>query len=233
MASKKLPKRKGNWKRAMAVGAVALLASGMFWYIKSPQGFKIPVPSYRAMRVIDGDTFDTEERQRIRLTNIDAPELDRCGGPEAKATLEKLVMNKNLYVKVIFRDSNRRLISHVFNDQGSVGVQMLEKGMAYYLGSTNSDPELAKASEYARNNKIGIYSSKCTQDENSENPKCVIKGNYSGFTGKNGIYHFPGCGNYTITKLELFKGDRWFCTEKEAQQAGFTKATDCVGKIWK
>lgn len=43
---KNLPKRKGNWKRAVAVGAVALLASGMFWYIKSPQGIKIPVPSY-------------------------------------------------------------------------------------------------------------------------------------------------------------------------------------------
>lgn len=232
MVKKKLPKRKGNWKRAMAVGAVTLLASGMFWYIKSPQGIKIPVPSYRAMRVIDGDTFDTEERQRIRLTNIDAPEPDLCGGKESKATLEELVLNRNLYVKVIFRDSNRRLVSHVFNDQGSIGVQMLEKGMAYYLGSTNSDPDLAKASEYARREKVGIYSGKCTQDENSENPKCVIKGNYPGFTRKNGVYHFPSCDNYTITKLELFKGDRWFCTESEAKKAGFTKGSDCFDKKW-
>lgn len=230
---KKLPKKKGNWKRAAAVGVVALAASGMFWYIANAKGIKIPVPSYRAMQVIDGDTFDTEERQRIRLTNIDAPELDKCDGPEAKKTLEKLVMNKNLYVKVIFRDSNRRLISHVFNDEGSVGVQMLRAGMAYYLGSTYSDPDLAKASEYARNEKIGIYSSKCTQTQNSKNPKCVIKGNYPGFTLKNGTYHFPGCDNYTLTKLELFKGDRWFCTESEAQKAGFTKGADCRNKVWK
>lgn len=230
---KNLPKRKGNWKRAVAVGAVALLASGMFWYIKSPQGIKIPVPSYRAMRVIDGDTFETEERQLIRLTGIDAPEIGNCDGKEAKATLEELVLNKNLYVKVIFRDSNRRLVSHVFNDQGSVSVQMLRAGAAYYLGSVNSDPELAKASEYARNKKIGIYSSKCTQTENIKNPKCVIKGNYPGFTRNNGVYHFPGCGNYTITKLELFKGDQWFCTEAEAKKAGFTKGTDCFDKTWK
>jgi len=174
-----------------------------------------------------------QERQRIRLTNIDAPELDLCGGSESKATLEKLVMDKNLYVKVIFRDSNRRLVSHVFNDQGSVGVQMLEKGMAYYLGSTYSDPELAKASEYARNEKIGIYSSKCTLTQNLKNPKCVIKGNYPGFTRKNGSYHFPGCNNYTITKLELFKGDKWFCTEAEAKKAGFVKGSDCFEKVWK
>jgi micrococcal nuclease len=110
---------------------------------------------------------------------------------------------------------------------------MLKSGMAYYLGSTTNDPELAKASEYARSEKTGIYSSKCTQTENTENPKCVIKGNYPGFTGKNGVYHFPGCNNYTITKLELYKGDQWFCTEKEAQQAGFTKGADCFEKTWK
>lgn len=230
--SKKLPKKKGNWKRAVAVGAVSLLASGMLWYIKSPTGFKIPVPSYRAMRVIDGDTFDTEERQRIRLTNIDAPELELCGGMDAKEYLEKLVMNKNLYVKVIFRDSNRRLVSHVFNESGSIGVQMLKVGMAYYLGSVYSDPDLAKASEFARNNKIGIYSSKCTQETNPKSKTCIIKGNWVlGTTQK--TYHFPGCSSYATTKIELYKGDQWFCTEKEAQKAGFIKGSDCFDKVWK
>lgn len=137
MTKKKQSRKKSSWKQMAAVGAVTLIASGMFWYIKSPTGFKIPVPSYRAMQVLDGDTFDTSERQRIRLTNIDAPELTNCNGPESKAALEELVLDKNLYVKVIFRDPGKRLISHVYNDQGSVSVQMLHHMLANCFSGWN------------------------------------------------------------------------------------------------
>jgi len=230
---KKLTKRKGNWKRAMAVGAVALLASGMFWYIKSPQGFKIPVPSYRAMRVIDGDSFETEERQFIRLTGIDAPELENCDGKEAKEALGKLILDKNLYIKVIYRDSNMRLISHVYNDKGLVSEQMLRAGMAYNLNTGVSDPALGKAADAAREEKLGIYSSKCTQETNPNSKTCVIKGNIRTPRGDEKIYHFPGCGQYNNTVVELYKGDKWFCTENEAQKAGFVKGSDCFEKNWK
>lgn len=229
---KKLPKKKGNWKRAIAVGALALAASGIFWFITGPNGLKIRVPSYRAMRVIDGDTFETEERQLIRLTGIDAPEMENCGGPEAKKALEKLILKKNLYVKVIFRDGSNRLISHVYNDRGLVSTQMVRSGMVYYLGTAINDPKLNEAAGLARKEKLGIYSAKCTQLENLTNPKCVIKGNIRDFDQKLKIYHFPGCGQYNHTLLELYKGDRWFYTEKEAQKAGFSKGADCFDKTW-
>ncbi len=228
---KKLPKKKGNWKRAIAVGAVALAASGVMWYLTSTNGVKIPVPAYRAMRVIDGDTFETEERQLIRLTGVDAPEMANCDGPEAKTTLEKLILNKNLYIKEIYRDSNNRLLGHVYNDQGLVSEQMVHLGMAYYSANGLNDPDLLKAADFARKAKLGIYSPKCTQETNPNSKTCVIKGNQVlGTTQK--TYHFPGCGQYTNTVVELYKGDQWFCTEKEAQQAGFTKGSDCFDKKW-
>lgn len=232
MVKKKLAKRKGNWKRAVAVGVVALAASGMFWYIKSPQGFKIPVPSYRAMRVIDGDTFETEERQLIRLTGIDAPELNSCGGKEAKQALGKLVLNKNLYVKVIYRDSGMRLISHVYNDKGLVSAQMLRLGMAYNSGNAISDKALGIANNIAKEEKIGIYSTKCTQETNPNSKTCVIKGNFAYHKSGDSVYHFPGCGQYDHTVVELYKGDKWFCTESEAKKAGFVKGSDCFYKTW-
>lgn len=190
-------------------------------------------PSYRAMRVIDGDTFETEERQLIRLTGINAPEIANCDGPEAKIALEKLIMGKNLYVKVIFRDGHNRLISHVYNDKGLVSAQMIRLGMAYNLGNAIDDPALGKAADLARQEKLGIYSSKCTQSENPTHPNCIIKGNIRDFDNKTKIYHFPGCGQYNHTLLELYKGDQWFCTEKEAQAAGFVKGSDCFDKTWK
>lgn len=233
MVKKKLPKRKGNWKRAIAVGAVALIASGTMWYLTGLNGVKVPVPSYRAMRVIDGDTFETEERQLIRLTGIDAPELTNCDGKEAKEALGKLILDKNLYVKVIYRDSGMRLISHVYNDKGLVSEQMLRLGMAYNLGTGISDPQMGKAADFARTEKLGIYSSKCTQETNPNSKTCVIKGNIRTPGGAEKIYHFPGCGQYTQTVVELYKGDHWFCTEKEAQKAGFLKGSDCFEKIWR
>ena len=233
MVKKKLAKKKGNWRRAVAVSASALAASGMFWYLTSVHGVKIPVPSYRAMRVIDGDTFETEERQLIRLTGIDAPELENCHGPESKQALGQLVLDQNLYVKVIYRDGRHRLISHVYNDEGSVSEQMIKTGMAYYSGTAVKDPALGQAGAIAREGKLGIFSPKCTQATNPNSQTCVIKGNLRIPGNGNKTYHFPGCGNYNQTLIELYKGDQWFCTEAQAKKAGFAKGADCFEKEWK
>ena len=232
MPKKKLVKKKGNWKRAIAISASALAASGALWYLTGIHGVKIPVPSYRAMRVIDGDTFETEERQLIRLTGIDAPELDNCNGPESKQALGKLVLNQNLYVKVIYRDASHRLISHVYNNDGSVSEQLLKTGMAYYSGNAVKDPALGKAGNSAREKKLGIFSPKCIQATNPDSKTCVIKGNLRIPGNGNKTYHFPGCGNYNQTLIELYKGDKWFCTEAQAKKEGFIKGADCFAKIW-
>lgn len=232
MVKKKLAKRKGNWKRAIAISASALAASGALWYLTSINGVKIPVPSYRAMRVIDGDTFETEERQLIRLSGIDAPELENCNGPESKQALEQLILNQNLYVKAIYRDSGNRLISHVYNNNGSVSEQLIKSGMAYYSANAVDDPALGQASDAAREAKLGIFNPKCTQQTNPNSKTCVIKGNLR-IPGKGTkTYHFPGCGNYNQTLMELYKGDQWFCTESEAKKAGFSKGADCFAKTW-
>ncbi|MDZ7586552.1 MAG: thermonuclease family protein, partial [Patescibacteria group bacterium] len=177
MPKKKLAKKKGNWQKAIAISASALAASGALWYLTGIHGVKIPVPSYRAMRVIDGDTFETEERQLIRLAGIDAPEMENCDGPESKEALGKLVLNQNLYVKAIYRDKGNRLISHVYNNDGSVSEQMIKTGMAYYSGNAVKDPALSQAGNSAREKKLGIFSPKCIQATNPDSKTCVIKGN--------------------------------------------------------
>lgn len=49
---------------------------------------------------------------------------------------------------------------------------------------------------------------------------CTIKGNISS-NGK--IYHTPNSRWYRQTKITPAKGERWFCTESEAKEAGFRK----------
>ena len=36
-----------------------------------------------------------------------------------------------------------------------------------------------------------------------------------------------GCGSYAKTTIDESKGEKWFCTEKEAQDAGWRKALNC------
>jgi hypothetical protein len=62
-------------------------------------------------------------------------------------------------------------------------------------------------------------------DEFIEEPKedCEIKGNIS-FTSGEKIYHVPGGDYYEKTEIDESKGEKWFCTEKEAQDEGWRKS---------
>ncbi|MEB3280282.1 MAG: cold shock domain-containing protein [Lyngbya sp.] len=54
-------------------------------------------------------------------------------------------------------------------------------------------------------------------------PECTIKGNISHNTG-NKLYHLPGMEDYESTVIDPTRGERWFCTESEAIEAGWRKA---------
>ncbi len=55
---------------------------------------------------------------------------------------------------------------------------------------------------------------------------CTIKGNISS-PKKEKIYHLPGCASYKATVITTSDGERMFCTEKEAKDAGWRKALTC------
>jgi hypothetical protein len=52
---------------------------------------------------------------------------------------------------------------------------------------------------------------------------CNIKGNISIRTGER-IYHVPGQEYYDATRISLRHGERWFCSEEEARQAGWRRS---------
>lgn len=69
----------------------------------------------------------------------------------------------------------------------------------------------------------GTGSSASSQSQNSQ--QCTIKGNIS--SKKEKIYHLPGCGSYEKTVIDESAGERWFCSEQEAVEAGWRKARNC------
>ena len=59
-------------------------------------------------------------------------------------------------------------------------------------------------------------------DDPAMPPGCSIKGKFAvraRVTGNVGVYHLQGCRSYPA----LTKPDRWFCSEEDAQAAGFRK----------
>lgn len=56
----------------------------------------------------------------------------------------------------------------------------------------------------------------------AQDPGCNIKGNVS--TQGERIYHMPGDKYYDETRISASHGERWFCTEAEARQAGWRRA---------
>lgn len=59
-----------------------------------------------------------------------------------------------------------------------------------------------------------------TPTEEATLEACLIKGNVA--SGK--IYHMPGQANYNQTQVQPENGDKWFCSEQDAIDAGFRKA---------
>ena len=55
-----------------------------------------------------------------------------------------------------------------------------------------------------------------------ESDACNIKGNVS--TQGERIYHMPGQRYYDKTRISASHGERWFCSEAEAQAAGWRRS---------
>jgi endonuclease YncB( thermonuclease family) len=77
-----------------------------------------------------------------------------------------------------------------------------------------------------RNDKDRELRAALFPDEPAMPPGCAIKAKFAvraRLTGKVGIYHMQGCRSYA----PLTKPDRWFCSEEDAQAAGFRRAYNC------
>lgn len=176
--------------------------------------------------VVDGDTFFIANRQPIRLFDLNAPELEHCMGLDAKAALSSLILNKKIILREPLSDGRGRIMALVYQNGRLINEILVKSGLAQARRESGSENEkMKKANEFARKNKIGIWSSKCYQTE-PPNPKCNIKGNKNDQNGTK-FYFPPSCRFYNLVIIEKHQGDDWFCTEKEAQKAGFKKSPGC------
>jgi len=197
-----------------------------FFFYQKINSLKKSPNFQKVIEVIDGDTIKLETTQIIRLANLYAPELQYCYGEKAKKRLEQLVLNKNIDFEPTGKDNFKRTIALVYQDGILVNEIILKEGLARYDGSPSSKREILKnAYDFAFKNKVGIFKD-CVVDTPPEK-NCLIKGNIDRHNNKIKHYFLPDCHEYKQVIVEKDLGEDWFCTEKEAIKAGFTKASNC------
>ena len=197
--------------------------------------------------VIDGDTIEIHG-MRIRFYGIDAPESNQicyadgktnlCGQRAAMALADE-IDNRVVSCDPKDRDRYGRTVA-VCDAQGTdLNAWMVRNGwaLAYRQYSTSYVPE----EKQAKQEKAGIWQGKFTppwewrhgdkypqplvtqaHHARSTSGPCLIKGNINR-RGEH-IYHVPGDKFYSRTIITASKGERWFCTEAEAQAAGWRRA---------
>ena len=80
---------------------------------------------------IDGDTLVCN-RQKVRLANVDAPELKDAGGRAAKRRLQALVQGREVALKKYGQDRYGRLLAEAYVDgrrieQHQIGPRTLRR----------------------------------------------------------------------------------------------------------
>lgn len=222
-----MPGKKGKNRKfkinpkALGIVAGVIVLAGTLPVVK-----RVVSPYETVTSVIDGDTFTIGNKQTIRLYGVDAPEISYCFGKEAKTALEKKILGKKVLIKSPRTDYWKRVQAYVYVNGEFVNEYMTLNGYGYDHtdGSEESIP-VRDSGNFAKEHKVGIYSEECTPTK-APNKNCLIKGQISFANGAK-TYRLPGCRDYEQTVIQRFRGEDYFCTEKEAQKAGFTKASTC------
>lgn len=238
---------------------VTLLAAALLGSSSSLAQSLRPDDVFRGLgRAKDGDSLVVGERE-VRLFGIDAPEFDqtchRAGGAwacgsEAAGKLAQLVTGRDVRCVRISIDQYRRAVSRCSVGTTDINRAMVESGYATAYRRYSDD--YAAAEGLAKAAKRGLWSGtfEAPRDYRVEQraidqagrelhvrpaartparssdwagrSQCRIKGNQN----RRGqwIYHLPGMPYYDQTRPEQI-----FCTEAEAQAAGYRRAVVVTG----
>lgn len=194
--------------------------------------------------------------ETFRLIGMDTPEtVDprkevQCFGVEASNKAKELLSGKKVRIETDATqgtyDKYNRLLGYVYLESGLFYNQyMIEQGYAHeytYNTPYKYQTEFKNAEKKAQADKAGLWSSSTcngdttkiastnstptqTSNTTTNTNSCTIKGNIS--SSKEKIFHVVGCGSYNKTVIDESKGEKWFCSEQEAINAGWRKALNC------
>jgi endonuclease YncB( thermonuclease family) len=194
--------------------------------------------------VLDGDSISIGG-VRIRIYGIDAPEgAQRCRRPggvpwscgaAATEAMRSLTQGRPLRCEGRGLDDYGRLLAVCRADGVDIGAELVRRGLAWafvrYSNVYVSEEAQARAArrgvfaadnqppwEFRASRWQGAHATAASDRARA----CPIKGNINRRGER--IYHMPWQSSYARTLINERRGERWFCTVLEAEQAGWRAA---------
>jgi len=118
----------------------------------------------KIVSVADGDTVtlltDNNERVKVRLLGIDAPEKGQDYGAKSRQHLNDLCYQKYVSVHYKEKDQYDRILGVLYVDKLNVNEEMVRQGLAWYYSHFVTDHRLDSLEQLARKEKLNIWSMK-------------------------------------------------------------------------
>ena len=190
------------------------------------------------IRVVDADTLWVDGT-KVRLHGIDAPELGQaceladgrdwnCGG-WSRQQVEQLYEGMRAVCEARDLDRYGRVVASCRVDGVDIGERLVREGIAEAYRKYSLDYVDAEKAAFFESRGLWRGRVQAPADfravsapvQTAPVEGCTIKGNIS---GEKRIYHMPGQDFYAATRISANKGEHWFCSEAEAQAAGWRKA---------
>ena len=233
----------GGKRRLIRVLAILGFLSSLVTLPLSGRGQEgLPLPAPRGfLRVIDGNTMFVRGMS-IRLFGIDAPEQRQecgyrggnwnCGRLAARALARRIGKGVVRCVEK-WKDRHGRSVAVCFAGEVNLNAWMVSEGWA--LADPEFAEDFAKLETSAAEHGKGIWRGDFvnpwdwrrgvrlrhlpSRDESRR--ECPIKGAIHPSGAR--IFYPPRSRVYDRIKIDSEKGERWFCSEEEALEAGWIK----------
>ena len=118
----------------------------------------------RVIGVSDGDTItvlSNNHQERIRLAEIDSPEMNQPFGNQSKKYCSGLCFNKVVTVNYSRRDRFKRIVGQVKLPNGhSLNHELVRAGVAWCFTKYCNDPLVRDLEQQARGKRLGLWRDK-------------------------------------------------------------------------
>ena len=113
--------------------------------------------------VVDGDTIRAEAKGKeikIRLVEIDAPEMNQPFGAQSRNFLNRLLYEKDVTLISEGEDRYGRTLGKIYANGESVNTLMIKSGFAWVYDRYVKDSSLYKYQDQAKAENLGLWRAK-------------------------------------------------------------------------
>jgi len=129
------------------------------------------VQAEKVVGIVDGDTFELENGEKVRMIGINSPEKKDVFGNKSKIYLGQLILGKTVTLKPDNISSNKdryqRLLRYVYLDEVDINLKMIEDGyaFAYLTYKFSKSQQYKKTQLQSQENNLGIWASPSNNKE--------------------------------------------------------------------